>query len=186
MAPGTMGRLFRAAAAMLIVAGGAIGIYLVSAQHAALKPALAAGVVATPTSEKAEFRFDPDPVAARLGRPFVVNAVLSRGSDITSLAAQIDYDNSLLKFIGVSEGSFLKNDQQVVLTQRDDPLTGIVRISADKSPGNPGISGEGPVFALSFQAKKRGKATVSIVPGAHDSQGQRIEMAGNQVSVKVN
>jgi hypothetical protein len=188
MAPGTMGRLFRAFAAMLIVAGGAIGIYMLSAQHTALKPALAAGVVATPTSEKAGFKFDPDPVVARLGRSFVVNAVLSRGSDITSLAAQIDYDNNFLKFVGVSEGSFLKDGQdgqQVVLTQRDDPLTGIVRISADKSPANSGISGEGTVFALSFQAKRRGKATVSIVPGAHDSQGRRIEMAGNQVSVKV-
>jgi hypothetical protein len=89
--------------------------------------------------------------------------------------------------MGVSEGGFLvKDGQKVVLAQRNDPSTGVLRISAEKPPGNPGISGDGSVFALSFQARKKGNATVSIIPGAHDSQGRRIEMAGSQVSVRVN
>ena len=191
------GRRFRAASvAIVMVAGFAIGIYLASPQRAAKPDILlvqnsaaqaAAGALAIPTGEKAEFKFDPDPVVAPLGRSFVLNAVLSRGSDIASMAVQIDYDANLLQFMGVSEGGFLvRAGQQVVLTQRDDPLTGVLRISAEKSPGNPGISGDGPVFALSFQARKKGKATVSIIPGAHDSQGRRIEMAGSQVSVRVN
>jgi hypothetical protein len=183
--------------AILIVAGGAMGIYMASAQHGAPGPAIlrvqnsaaqaAAGALAIPTGGKAGFKFDPDPVVARLGRSFVLNAVLARGSDIASVAAQIDYDANLLQFMSVSEGGFLvKDGQHVVLVQRDDPSTGVLRITADKSPGNPGISGDGPVFTLSFQARKRGNATVSIVPGAHDSQGRRIEMSGSQVSVRVN
>jgi hypothetical protein len=185
-------RLFRAASvAILMVAGGAIGIYVVaSPQRAAPRSDVrlaATGAVAIPTGEKAEFKFDPDPVVARLGSSFVLNAVLSRGSDIASVGVEIDYDANLLQFVGVSEGGFLvKAGQQFVLTHRDDPLAGVLKISAEQSPGNPGISGDGPVFALSFQARKRGKATVSIVPGAHDSQGGRIEMAGSQVSVTVN
>ncbi len=192
------GRLFRAASvAIVMVAGFAMGIYLASAHRAARRSAIlsvqnsaaqpAAGAVAIPTGEKAEFKFDPDPVVAPLGSSFVLNAVLSRGSDIASMAVQIDYDANLLKFMGVSEGGFLvKHGQQVVLGQHHDPLTGVLKVSAEQSPGNPGISGDGPVFALSFQARKKGKATVSIVPGAHDSQGRRIEMAGSQVSVRVN
>jgi hypothetical protein len=196
--PGTMGRLLKVTTvAIVIVAVGMIGIYRVRAQHAAPRPAIlgvknsaaqgGAVVVAIPTSDKAAFKFDPDLVAARLGRSFVLNAVLSRGSDIGSVAVQIDYDANLLQFMGVSEGGFLvKDGQKVVLAQRNDPLTGVLRISAEKPLGTPGISGDGPVFALSFQARKKGKATVSIVPGAQDSQGRRIEIAGSQVSVKVN
>ena len=186
-------RLFLAASVVtLIVAGGAMGIYLATARPAILAAPnsaarAAAGALAIPTGERAEFKFDPDLVVARPGRSFVLNAVLSRGSDISSMAVQIDYDANLLQFKGVSKGAFLvKDGQQVVLTQRDDPVTGVLRITAENSPGNPGISGDGPVFALSFQAKKKGNATVSIVPGAHDSQGRRLETAGAQVSVRVN
>jgi len=187
-------RLFLAASVVtLIVAGGAMGIYLATARPAILAAPnsaaarAAAGALAIPTGERAEFKFDPDLVVARLGRSFVLNAVLSRGSDISSMAVQIDYDANLLQFKGVSKGGFLvKDGQQVVLTQRDDPVTGVLRITAENPPGNPGISGDGPVFALSFQAKKKGNATVSIVPGTHDSQGRRLETAGAQVSVRVN
>jgi hypothetical protein len=176
--------------AILMVAGGAIGIYVASPRHSASRSDLrraAKGAVAIPTGEKAGFKFDPDPVVAPSGSSFVLNAVLSRGSDIASVAAEIDYDANVLEFMGVSEGGFLMEDgRQFALAKRDDPSTGVVKISAEQSPGHQGISGDGPVFALSFQARKKGTATVSIVPSAHDSQGRRIEMAGSQVSVTVN
>ena len=79
-----------------------------------------------------------------------------------------------------------KSGRPVVLAQRNDPLTGVLKVSAEQSPGTPGLSGDGPVFALSFRAKGKGKGTLSIVPSAHDSQGRRIEMAESQVSVRVN
>jgi hypothetical protein len=179
-----------ASVAFLMAAGGAIGIYLASPQHATpIVPvrAQASGVVAVPNGAEAELKFDRDPVAAPLGGFFVLSAVLSRGSDIASVSAEIDYDANLLEFMGVSQGGFLvKSGRQVVLAQRNDPLTGVLKISAEQPPGTPGISGDGQVFALSFHAKKKGKGTVSIIPSAHDSEGQRIEMAGTQVSLHVN
>ena len=189
------GKLFGAASvAILMVAGGAIGIYLASPQRAApIMPVQNSAVqstvggVALATGERAEFKFQPDPLVAPLGSSFVLNAVLARGSDIASVAVEVDYDASLMQFMGVSQGGFLANaGRHIVLAQRNDPLTGVLKINAEQSPGNPGISGDGPVFALSFRAKKRGKGTVSIVPSAHDSQGQRIDMAGSQASVRVN
>jgi len=188
------GKLVGAASvAILMVVGGAIGIYMASPRAASILPAqnsavqATAGAVAIPNGHEAEFKFDRDPVVAPLGSPFVLNAVLSRGSDIASVAVQIDYDANLLQFIGVSEGGFLvKAGRQVVLAQGNDPSAGVLKISAEQFPGNPGISGDGSVFALSFQARQKGQGTVSIVPSAHDSQGRRIEMAGSQVSVRVN
>jgi hypothetical protein len=195
--PGALRKIFRATAVIiLILAGAATALYLVSTQRAARKLALLpiqsseaqapTGAVAIPNG-KADFKLDPDPVVARVGKSFVLNAVLAQGSDIASVAVQIDYDPDLLKFTGATPGGFLaKTGQQVVVAQRDDPVGGVLRVSAEKAPGAPGISGEGTIFALSFQPRKKGKAIVSIVPGAHDSQGRHIETAGSQVSVKVN
>jgi Cohesin domain len=201
---GSSTRLFGAASvavlasvAILMVVGAAIGIYLARPQHAAPRSAIlspedsavhaAAGTLPIPTSEKAGFKFDPDLVVTPLGSSFVLNAVLSRGSDVASVGVQIDYDPDLLQFMGVSEGGFLvKTGRQVVVAHRDDPLTGVLTVSAEQSPGNPGISGDGPVFALSFHVRKKGTGIVSIVPAAHDSQGRRIEMAGSQVAVRIN
>ena len=191
------GRLFGAASVailasviILMVAGGAVGMYVMSPRRAASRHDVrlaTTGAVAIPTGEKAGFKFDPDPVVAPQGRSFVLNAVLSRGSDIASMAAEIDYDANLLEFTGVSEGGFLaKAGPRFVVAQRDDPSTGVLKISADQSPGSPGISGDGPVFALSFHARKNGDGIVSIVPTAHDSQGRRIALAGSQVSVRLN
>lgn len=184
---GTLSLAILATVAILVIAGGAIGIYLASPQHVLPRTDVPiAAVSAIPTGEKAEFKFNPDPVVAPLGSSFVVNAVLSRGSDVASVGVQIDYDASLLQFMGVSEGGLLVNGgRSFVLAQRNDPLTGVLKVSAEESSGNPGISGDGPVFALAFQARKKGKATVSIVPGAHDSQGRRIEVTGSQMSVTV-
>jgi len=179
-----------------MVAGGVIGIYLGSSQHAAPGPGLlplqnaapAGGIAANaiPSGERAALKIDPDPVVAPLGRTVVLNGLLSRGQDIASVAIQIDYDPRLLQFAGVSEGAFLgKDGQQVVLAQRDDPLTGVLKISAQRPPGTPGISGDGPVFAVSFQGRQKGVCTVSISPGALDSQGRRVEVAGSSASVTV-
>jgi hypothetical protein len=183
--------------AILMVIGGVLGIYLANPHRPTLRSAVATtansaaqteeGTVAIPTGAKAEFKFDPDPVVTALGSSFVLNAVLSRGSDVASVGVQIDYDANLLQFVGASEGGFLSRaGQNFVLAQRNDPATGVLKINAEQSPGTHGISGDGPVFALAFQAKKKGNATVSIIPGAHDSQGRRIDVAGSQVSVRVN
>jgi hypothetical protein len=188
--------LLVAAVALLMVAGGAIGIYLAIGQHAATGPAIlplqnaapTGGMAANaiPSGERPTLRINPDPVVATLGQTVVLNGLFSRGQDISSVAIQIDYDPNLLQFMGVSEGGFLgKDGQQVVLAQRDDPLTGILKISAQRPPGSPGISGDGPVFALSFQGRKKGVCTVSISSGALDSQGRRVEVVGSSASVTV-
>jgi hypothetical protein len=174
---------------LLMFAGGAIGIYLASSQHAAMQNAAhLAGTPADsiPSGESAALKIDPASIAAPVGRNFVLNGLLSRGQDIASVAIQIDYDPKLLQFVGVSEAAFLGRDgQQVILAQRDDPQTGVLKISAQRPPGSPGISGDGPVFALSFQGRQKGTSTVSIMPGAHDSQGRRVEVVGSNTLVTV-
>jgi hypothetical protein len=179
-------RFLVAALALLMLAGGVIGIYLASGRRVATIRTTAGTTNAIPSGESAALKIDPTSIAVATGRTFVLNGLLSRGQDIASLAIQIDYDPKLLQFVGASEGAFLGNDgQQVVLAQRDDPLTGVLKISAQRPPGSPGISGDGPVFTLSFQGLTKGTGTVSILPGAHDSQGRRVEVLGSNVLVTV-
>ena len=78
----------------------------------------------------------------------------------------------------------------VGLAQRNDPLTDVLRISAETVPGNPGhfpaMDGSSLLCSCPFTPKKQGKDTVSIVPSAHDSPGGRIEIAESKVSGRVN
>ena len=73
----------------------------------------------------------------------------------------------------------------VVLAQRNDPLTGVLRISLETVPGNAGhfqrwISLSS--LLCPFTPRKKGKDTVSIVRSAHDNPGGRIENARNPTS----
>lgn len=177
-------------AALVMLAGGAIGIYLASGQRTATTqnavPRASTPANAIPSGESAALKIDPASIVTPAGRTFVLNGLLSHGHDIASVAIQIDYDPKLLQLVGVSEGAFLgKDGQQVILVQRDDSLAGILKISAQRPPGSPGISGDGPVFALSFQGRQKGTSTISIAPGAHDSQGRRVEVSGANALVTV-
>jgi len=183
-------QLLVGALALLMLVGGAIGIYLASSRHTGTvqnaMPRASTAASEIPSGESAALKIDPASIVAPSGRTFVLSGLLSRGQDIASVAIQIDYDPKLLQFVAVSEGPFLgKDGQQVVLAQRDDPLTGVLKISAQRPPGSSGISGDGPLFTLSFQGRTKGTGTVSIIPGAHDSQGRRVEVLGSNVLVTV-
>jgi general secretion pathway protein D len=114
--------------------------------------------------------------------------VLSHGQDISSVLTQISYDARVLQFVSVSGGEFLSKDgQAVALVHRDDPSTGKLQITAQRTPGSGGVSGDGTVFTLLFSAKAKGSGTVAIaVPGARNSQNQPLEVSGSQASVTVN
>ena len=71
----------------------------------------------------------------------------------------------------------------VVLAQPNDPLTGVLRISAEQYLGTQGISQRWiGLRPCPFTPRRKGKDTVSIVRSAHDNPGGRIENARNPTS----
>ena len=61
------------------------------------------------------------------------------------------------------------------------------QITAQRTPGAQGISGDGAVFNLTFTAKAKGTGAISIaVPGARNSKNQPMEVLGSQSTVTVN
>ena len=114
--------------------------------------------------------------------------VLSQGEDIASVPIQLSYDQKLFQFTKVTNGDFLAKDgQNVALVYRDDPTTGRLQITAQRTPGSQGISGDGTVFNLTFTAKAKGTGVISIaVPGARNSKNQPMSVLGSQTTVAVN
>jgi general secretion pathway protein D len=133
-------------------------------------------------------RLDPGTLQQQVGGTFPVTIVLSHGEDIASVPIQLSYDPRLFQFVKVTNGDFLAKDgQNVALVYRDDQTTGKLQITAQRTPGAQGISGDGAVFNLTFTAKAKGTGTISIaVPGARNSKNQPMDVLGSQSTVTVN
>jgi general secretion pathway protein D len=133
-------------------------------------------------------RLDPGTIQQQVGGTFPVSIQLAHGEDIASVPIQLSYDPGLFQFVKVTNGDFLAKDgQNVALVYRDDPTTGKLQITAQRTPGAQGISGDGTVFNLTFTAKAKGTGAISIAaPGARNSKNQPMDVLGSQTTVTVN
>jgi len=133
-------------------------------------------------------RLEPGTQQQQVGGTFPMTVVLSQGEDIASVPIQISYDPKLFQFSKVTNGDFLAKDgQNVALVYRDDPATGRLQVTAQRTPGSQGITGDGTVFNLTFTAKAKGTGVISItVPGARNSKNQPVNALGSQSTVTVN
>jgi general secretion pathway protein D len=184
--------------------GTANTIELRHVSHAAAAPAAPAGPVPAsqapamtpPTNQnpnqaaipgQANFLFDPGQITATKGGTFVVNLLISGASNVYSVPVQMNYDPAKLQLVNVSNGGFLSQDgQAVALVHREDETTGTLQITATRPPGSGGVSGQGAVVTLTFQAKAGGQTPLTITRGgARDPGQQAITVNGAQASVTV-
>ncbi len=129
-----------------------------AAPAAAVQPAAASAPMGS-----AIVSFDPATIDQAVGSTFTVNVNLAGGQNVFSVPLQITYNPRVLQVLNVSNGTLLAQDgQTVALVNRDDSLTGILQVTASRPPGTPGISGDGSVFTLTFQARAPGQSTLSI------------------------
>jgi general secretion pathway protein D len=107
--------------------------------------------------------FDPPTLDQPVGSTFTVNVNLAGGQNVASVPLQIMYNPRVLQLVNVSNGTLLAQDgQTVALVNRDDSLAGILQVTASRPPGTSGISGDGPVFTLTFEARAPGQSTLAI------------------------
>jgi len=135
----------------------------------------------------ANFLFDPGQITAVKGNTFVVNLLISGAQNIYSVPVQLNYDMTKLQLVNISNGGFLSQDgQAVALVHREDESTGALLITATRPPGSGGVSGQGTVVTLTFQAKASGQTPLTITRGgALDPGQQAITVNGAQASVTV-
>jgi general secretion pathway protein D len=135
----------------------------------------------------ANLLFDPAQITAVKGNTFVVNLLISGAQNVSSVPVQMNYDMSKLQLVNVSNGGFLSQDgQAVALVHREDETTGTLLINASRPQGSGGVSGQGTVVTLTFQAKASGQTPLTITRGgARDPASQPITVNGAQASVTV-
>jgi general secretion pathway protein D len=135
----------------------------------------------------ANFLFDPAQITAVKGNTFVVNLLISGAQNVFSVPVQMNYDPAKLQLVNVSNGGFLSQDgQAVALVHREEEATGTLLITATRPPGAGGVSGQGSVVTLTFQAKASGQTPLTITRGGvRDPNSQAITVNGAQASVTV-
>ena len=121
------------------------------------------------------------------GSTFTVNVNLAGGQNVYSVPLQILYNPNVLQLVNVSNGPMLSQDgQAVALVHRDDSMMGILQLTASRPPGSNGISGDGQVFILTFQAKSAGQATLSINRASlKNASMQSLPAGGSQAIITV-
>jgi general secretion pathway protein D len=142
---------------------------------------------ANPAPGGTNFLFDPGQITAVKGNTFVVDLLISGAQNVYSVPVQLNYDPAKLQLVNVSNGGFLSQDgQAVALMHREDETTGTLQITASRPPGAGGVSGQGKVVTLTFQAKASGQTPLTITRGgARDPAQQAITVNGAQASVTV-
>jgi len=133
------------------------------------------------------FLFDPPTVQTDKGNTFAVNLLISGAQNVYSVPVQLNYDPKMLQLVNVSNGGFLSQDGQVVtLVHREDESLGQSQITASRPSGAGGVSGQGSVVTVTFQAKASGQTPLTITRGgARDPGLQAITVNGAQASVTV-
>ena len=133
------------------------------------------------------FLFDPPTIQAAKGNTFAVNLLISGAQNVHSVPVQLNYNPKMLQLVNVSNGGFLSQDgQAVALVHREDETIGQSQITATRPPGAGGVSGQGSVITLTFQAKADGQTPLTITRGgARDPGLQAITVNGAQAAVTV-
>jgi general secretion pathway protein D len=140
-----------------------------------------------PPTGPASIFFDPATLTPSVGGTFSVNVVVRNAADVYSAPMQISYDPKTLQVLNVSNGDLLSRDgQAVALVHREDVEHGTIQLNATRPPGSGGISGDGVLYVITFQAKYKGDSQLAIPrPNARNSQQQSIPMNSSPASVSV-
>ena len=153
-------------------------------------PAQPAGTSPSPTGNPggaASFLFDPPTVQVAKGNTFMVNLLISGAQNVYSVPVQLNYDPKMVQLVNVSNGGFLSQDgQAVAVTHREDEKVGQSQITVMRPPGAGGVSGQGAVATITFEAKASGQTPLTITRGgARDPGLQAITVNGAQAAVTI-
>ncbi len=151
-----------------------------------MPPAANVQAAAQAASGTSSFTLTTPPGPLANGSSFQVPVVLNSANDVASVPVQIHYDPAKLALVNVAAGDLLNRDgQAVALIHRDDG-PGNVTIVASRPPGAPGISGNGSVCILTFQAKAAGATSLTMTrAGAVDSKQQPLTVQPAQANIVI-
>lgn len=127
------------------------------------KPAAAPGAPAPAPAPARGTLTITAPGAAKVGEEFAVEVKVADVTNLYAAPFTLVFDPIFLDFVGVSEGSFLKQDgKPTSFTTSVDANAGTVEIKLDRVGDVGGINGSGTVVTAVFKAKNAGPASVGL------------------------
>lgn len=92
------------------------------------------------------------------GEVLVLPVQLARGERLTSARFVVTFDPEMVDFVSASEGGYLKEAGVATTFSGQPGKPGTVAVTASRTAGSPGVSGDGTLAVLTFRAKKAGPA----------------------------
>ena len=140
-----------------------------------------------PRETNVAFELDPSAISVAEGGTFTVDVHVSGAQNVHSVPLTVAYDQHGLQLLNVSNGNFLSQGEQVVaLVHREDTHHSAVQITATRPADAAGVSGQGVVTTLTFQAKVAGRFPVKITKAAIVQRNQQQTAAsGSETIVSV-
>jgi general secretion pathway protein D len=150
-------------------------------------PPVAAGAApAAAASQGASFSLNVPSAPLSPGASFQVPVVLNGVADVSSVALKLRYDPTKLMFVNLSPGDLLTRDGQPAPPIHSDQPVGNLTVVASRPPGTHGVSGNGVMCVLTFQAKSAGPSDLSITQASvMNSAQQQVQVASAQAGVTV-
>jgi general secretion pathway protein D len=115
------------------------------------------------TPDGAKLAFQASATEVALNQTVTVNLNIANVKELFAAPMRIAFNSSILRLTEVSRGGFLSSDGAQVTfseTKLSDP--GGVIVSMNRVPGAGGVSGQGTLLTLKFQAVGRGVAMLSF------------------------
>ncbi len=104
---------------------------------------------------------DPASMTVGVGDNLAVDVKMDTSAEIYALQFEIFYNDSVLDFIGLSEGGFLGSDGETTLPTTDNGSGWILFVDT-RAMVDYGISGEGTLASLSFKSDGQGSVVIDL------------------------
>jgi len=145
-----------------------------------------ARVLESPSSY-ARLRLGGESLSPQSGETFEVPVRIENAKDVFSFPFELQYDSAAMTLVEVKKGDFWTSDgQPVAVVERPTEEPGGAVITLMRPPGSGGISGEGTVAVLTFQAARAGSTSLGIIPtGARTPADGFLPVQGTNATVTI-
>ncbi len=151
------------------------------------QPALAPNAPAAPRATDATVSFNPSPMTLPAGNATPVNIAIN-GNNIFAADLVISFDPSAVKIQEIRDGGFLSRDGQILaVVGKVDSEAGTARVTIERPPGAPTLSGSGALVTLMLQpGTRKGDSVLRVIDfKLRDAAGNVSEGKAAEVRVTV-
>jgi general secretion pathway protein D len=145
-------------------------------------------VESLPVPRMAFVRLSPSTPEPSPGSRVTVSAAIENAQNAAALSFNLSFNPKVVKLLSVQDGGFMSQDgKPATVSPRIDNEAGNASVSLSRQPGTSGISGNGVLFNLVFEAVGAGTSSIDFTQASVSDAAQSASptsSSGTQVTVK--